>query len=185
MILDGAALAERTTTGAGADPRSFLLACYPGASIPPLTHVVETAAPLVARVNHGRWIASCSCGARKLPSPGCLVFLDNLLGWCLRCGNQAWGGGWRRVVAPDADERARIEAVLECRPNVEDRNWEVTETLDDLIADNIAHGDPIPDLGPPVPVVAAETPAPLPWPTEAGRAILRALRRPRPRWLGR
>lgn len=179
MILDGAAIAERSVSVNAADPRSLLLACHPASSIPPLTHVVATATPLVARINHGVWIASCSCGAKGMPSPGCVVFLDQLVGWCVRCGNQGWGGGWRPVVAPGPAERALIEAVLLCRPNVGDRNWESSETLADLIAQNREHGDPVPPEDEP----PAAAPVPVPngprWPTAAGRALLRAARRSR------
>lgn len=146
MIVDGRMAAEASPVGAGADPRAYLLACYPEAEIAPLNLVAPTAGPLVARVNHGRWIASCSCGMLGLPRPGCIVFLDVLLGWCVRCGNGAWGGGWRRIVAPEPDERRLIEAVLLCRPNVGDRNWEPGETVELLAAENAAHGDPVPDL---------------------------------------
>lgn len=146
-IIDGGAIVG---PGGAGDPRAYLLACYPKATIAPLDHVTGTAEPLVARVNHGTWIASCSCGARGLPTPGMVVFLDVPLGWCVRCGNQGWGGGWRRVVAPPLDERRAIEAVLLLRPNVEDRNWEPGETVAVLVAQNREHGDPIPppDEGP-------------------------------------
>lgn len=149
MISDGAAVARMSAfAGGSADPRSYLQACYPKAEIAPLDHVVLTADPLVARINNGMWIASCSCGAppaRGAPTPGMIVFLDRPLGWCVRCGNQAWGGGWRRVVAPPVRERAAIESVLLCRPNVGDRNWEPGETIADLVAQNAEHGDPYPE----------------------------------------
>lgn len=41
-------------------------------------------------------------------------------------------------------ERAQIEAVLNLRPIRSTRNWEPNETLADLIAQNIEHGDPVP-----------------------------------------
>lgn len=178
MILDGAAIATQSFTGDVGDPRSYLLACYPKASIPPLTHVVATAAPMVARVNHGIWIASCSCGAKGTPTPGCVVFVNNPWGWCVRCGNQAWGGGWRRVVVPDVDTRAQIEAVLLCRPNPQHRNWEPAETIADLITQNREHGDPVPALlvGPQHGPDWRESVAPLP--SLAGQ-FLRAMRRKR------
>ena len=146
MIVDGAVIAQTTMTGVGSDPRSYLLACYPDTSIPPLTHVVATAAPMVARINHGKWIASCTCGAPRnvVPTPGCIVFLAVLLGWCVRCGNRPWGGGWRTVIVPPQDERVQIEAVLTCRPDPATRNWEPGETVADLIRENREHGDPIP-----------------------------------------
>lgn len=149
MIADGAALG-RQVFGEDVDPRELLLRMYPGAAavIPPLSQVVGTARPLVARINHGIWIASCDCGApaNKIPTPGCVVFLDRLLGWCIRCQNGATGRGWRPVAVPPPELRAAIEAVLLCRPNVEDRNWEPDETLDDLIAQNREHGDPVPEV---------------------------------------
>lgn len=144
MIHDAASLAERMATRPS-DPRAYLLAFYPKAPIPPLEHVVLTARPLVARINHGLWIASCDCGARGTPRPGCVVWLDIPLGFCLRCGNQGTGQGWRPIAVPPADERRAIEAVLACRPNVGDRNWEPGETFASLWRENVAHGDPIPE----------------------------------------
>ena len=148
MILDGRGIAAASLTGPTNDLRSHLLACHPNAEIPPLDHVVLTAEPMVARVNHGIWIASCSCGApaNKVPTPGCVVFLGSPFGWCVRCNNRAWGGGWRRIVVPPEHERRLIEAVLLCRQNVGDRNWEPVETVELLAAENAAHGDPVPDL---------------------------------------
>ena len=144
MIHDASAVAERMTVPA-TDPREYLLAFYPKASIPPLDHVVATARPMIARVNHGVWIASCECGARGAPAPGLVVWLAIPFGFCLRCLNRSWGGGWRPVVVPPPADRAAIEAVLLCRPNLEDRNWEVHESIDDLICQNIEAGDSIPE----------------------------------------
>jgi hypothetical protein len=146
MILDGAVLAERMF-GERLDPREHLVRMYPNAPVPPLDYLVGTAAPLVGRVNHGIWIASCACGARGAPTPGGVVFLDQPVIWCLRCQNGGTGRGWRSVTVPPDEERRRIEAILLCRPNVEDRNWEPGETIADLLAQNAAHGDPVPDVG--------------------------------------
>jgi hypothetical protein len=146
MILDGGAL-SLAMFGERLDPRQYLTRMYPGAPVPALNQVVATAAPLTARVNHGIWIASCDCGAPrdKIPTPGGGVWLDAPMIWCLRCQNGGTGRGWRPVAVTDEQTRARIEAVLLCRPNVEDRNWEPSETVADLIAQNAAHGDPVPD----------------------------------------
>lgn len=146
MILDGTTLASMTPGDRRAGLREHLLACYPKVHIPPCDHVVLTAEPMVARVNHGIWIALCSCGAPGLPVPGCLVFLGDPFGWCVRCGNRAWGGGWRPIVVPPPDERRLIEAVLSARQNIGDRNWLPDETVEMLAAENAAHGDPVPDL---------------------------------------
>jgi hypothetical protein len=165
-ILDGAAIGRSSPVGPSGDPRDVLLAFYPGASVAPMDHVIPTAEPLVARVNHGVWVASCSCGARGLPAPGTVVFLDRLLGWCIRCGNRAWGGGWRPIIAPGPEERRAIERVLLCRPNVDDRNWESGETVADLVAQNREHGDPVPPPDEP-PAAAPDEPSPSPFPLAA------------------
>lgn len=151
MILDAERIAERMTRPV-ADPRAYLLSFYPALAdrIPPLDHVVATARPMVAYVNGGIWKARCECGMRadmergKL-APGCVVWLSVPLGFCLRCGNQATGRGWRTVLIPPSEERARIEAVLLCRPNEGDRNWESSESVEELLRQNREHGDPTPD----------------------------------------
>jgi hypothetical protein len=145
MILDGARIAARMPTPP-IDLRAYLLAFYPLARIASTRHVNRSAVPMTARINHGVWIASCECGAEGHPSPGCVVYLDNPIGWCVRCGNRAHGGMWRPIMVPGADERAAIEAVLLCRPSLSDRNWQPGETVDELIAQNLAHGDPIPEV---------------------------------------
>ena len=145
-ILDGAEIVRATFGGRGGDLRDYLRMCYPQADLPPMSAVVATAAPLTARVNHGRWIASCDCGMPGLPRPGCLVDLSEPLAWCVRCGNQAVGRGWRPVTIPPESLRRKIEAVLLCRPRPEHRNWEPTESVADLLAQNVEHGDPVPDL---------------------------------------
>jgi hypothetical protein len=176
-ILDGAEIARAGLAMPTDDPRAVLLAFYPQAAVAPLDHVVPTAEPLVARINHGVWVASCSCGARGLPAPGTVVFLDVLLGWCIRCNNRAWGGGWRPIIAPGPEDRRRIEAVLLCRPNVGDRNWEPAETVADLVAQNVEHGDPIPPPDEPPAAEAAPAPISPRWPPAALMAtVLRTLR---------
>ena len=99
---------------------------------PPLGRVVEAAAPAVARVNHGRWIADC-------PSEGCagaeMVWPATPLFWCGGCGNRALGGLWRRVALPERAERASIEAALERRGEPAARNWAPGETVEDLLAE--------------------------------------------------
>lgn len=184
MIVDGAAIGQAGFEGDVSDPRRYLLACYPAATIAPLDHVVLTAEPLVARVNHGVWIASCTCGAPPrpdrpgMPNPGCVVFLEIPLGWCVRCGNRPWGGGWRRIIVPPPEQRRAIESVLELRPNVGDRNWEPGETLADLVAQNIEHGDPIPP--PPdgkAPVPDGPRPSRFPSPSAMAAVLRKGVRR--------
>lgn len=144
MILDGRSLSIGTL-GQDVGPREYLAALYPKADIPPVAHVALLAEPLIARCNHGLWIASCACGADGLPTPGCIVFPDAPWGWCVRCGNRRHGGCWRTVLVPTPEERARIEAVLLCRPDPATWNWRPGETVADLIAENVAHGVGVPE----------------------------------------
>lgn len=144
MIPDARAIAELLATRPS-DPREYLLAFYPDLAerIPPLSHVVRTARPMVARVNGGVWKASCECGARGVPSPGCVVWLAIPFGWCVRCNNQGTGRGWRPIVVPPADLREEIERLLSLRANPGDQNWSPAESIEDLIREQLEHGEPI------------------------------------------
>lgn len=146
MIVDGRVLVTQSPVASDSDLGAYLSACYPKAKIPPMSWRAPSARPMVARVNHGIWIASCECGATGLPSPGCVVFLDAPWGWCVRCGNRFHGGFWRPVVIPDADTRRLIEAVLLCRQNPDNRNWLPDESVEMLMVENALHGEPVPDL---------------------------------------
>lgn len=144
MIIDGQALAAQLFGGRVRGPRSFLRGF--GYQPPSLDQVAITAAPLLARINHGIWMASCPCGAPGLPAPGGVVFLKRPLIWCPRCENAEVGGAWRPVTVPKRTLRKRIESILLLRPNAEDRNWEgPDELVADLITQNLEHGDPIPE----------------------------------------
>ncbi len=143
MIVDGAVLSRLSWGQPPANLRALLLAFAPDAEIPPLDHVDAAAAPMVATVNHGYWIARCECRTPGDVSPGCIVWLDRPWGWCVRCDNAAAGGYWRPVVLPP--DRAAIEAVLVLRPDVATRNWLPGETVGDLVAENIANGVPVPE----------------------------------------
>lgn len=186
MILDGAAISERLL-GEVLAPRELLVRAYPmlDAVVPPLDHVVLTARPLVARVNHGHWIASCDCGAPadKIPTPGGVVFFDRPLVWCVRCQNGGTGRGWRPVTVPSPEWRAAVENVLGYRPDVTTRNWEPGETVAQLVAENVAHGIPVPAADPP-PAPADPTRDQAPWPSAAARAVLAALKPRRRRAFG-
>lgn len=137
---------SRALFGEQLTPDEYLRRLYPKAQIPPLSQVVATARPLVARVNNGNWIVSCECGARGVPSPGCLVFTDTPLVFDVRCGNASTGRGWRPVILPPVSEREQIERVLLCRPNALDQNWEPGESIETLLRENREHGDPVPGV---------------------------------------
>lgn len=57
-----------------------------------------------ARVDFGRWIADCECGAANYVEPSDPVY------FCATCGNAVSGGKLRRVTFPD--NRVEIEAEL-------------------------------------------------------------------------
>jgi hypothetical protein len=140
MLIDGRVIADAAAGLVAVDPRGVLLAFYPDADIASVDDVDASAAPMVARVNHGHWIASCECGSEGEPSPGCVVWLDWPIGWCVRCGNAGAGGRWRPVVVPDSPTALAIAAVLDLRPDPATQNWEPGESVAELVAENAAHG---------------------------------------------
>lgn len=86
--------------------------------------------PCVARVNHGRWVATCPwCDAKMLTS------LEWGVAYCAECGAR-YGAGM--VEFPD--EASEIERLLCRRAKRETQNWKPGETIEDLIADNVEHG---------------------------------------------
>ncbi len=83
-----------------------------------------------AEVNHGRWIAACItpyCTEAHLVTPGDRFICDN-------CGTDH---GPIRF----PDDMPLINAVLGARKVPQTRNWLLTETVADLIAENKAHGE--------------------------------------------
>jgi len=85
-------------------------------------------APLI---NFGQWVLRCACGN----APSVSVAWD--LACCFECG-----AIYRHLAFPP--DRVAIEHVLLARTR-QDRNWDSqTETLADLIAQNITRGDEVP-----------------------------------------
>lgn len=111
-----------------------LHAAKAGMKVPDLDLRSDTA-PLLARVNHNKWIVDCpDCGGAEFVWP-------ELLMMCANCWNGAVGHKWRRVRMPA--ERAEIEAVLTARPVPATRNWEITETVAQLQEENTQKGLPV------------------------------------------
>jgi len=126
-ILDGAALfgCERLDW-----PWERDLLAATGRALPPVADVAEDA-PIFARINGGRWIVVCDCGMSEA------VWLALPLFYCHNCWNTAIGGRWRPVAVPaDRDE---IQRLLVMRPYV-NRAWIPGESVEDVRADNLAHG---------------------------------------------
>ncbi|MFE0699113.1 hypothetical protein [Streptomyces sp. NPDC058872] len=65
--------------------------------------------PLYARINHGRWVADCTCMSAQIVTPA-----DPRM-WCVECGT-----GWWQVVFPEDVDA--VEQQLADLP-VADRNW--------------------------------------------------------------
>ena len=84
--------------------------------------------PVVAQVNHGRWIASCPNCQGPMPTHP-----EWGIGCCGDCGCIAG-----RVVFPAQVEA--IETLLLQRPLRKTQNWLPSESVTDLMAENEAHG---------------------------------------------
>ena len=125
------------------------------------------AAPAVAYLNHGEWLADCpdGCGEASLVEPGWSYM-------CAGCGNVLLGGQWRRVKWPTGVLRAAVEREIAERPFNRTRSWNRGERLVELRRENAdhdlpAHGptvraDEIDPTIPAVPIVEAiEAPEPV------------------------
>lgn len=87
---------------------------------------VHDSVDVVARVDHGRWITDCECGAGNAAHPD----------WgevrCFGCG------AVHKVTFPE--RRKQIEGLLLARPVTANRNWLPGETVKDLRRENEEHG---------------------------------------------
>lgn len=81
-------------------------------------------------INCGRWLVRCACGDCPFAHPAWQLAV------CLGCG-----AIYEQLRFPD--DMDEIVRVLCHRPHPHQRNWAPPETLDSLIAENVAHGDPI------------------------------------------
>lgn len=95
----------------------------------PITEELFVCKPLIAYVNHGRWIIKCECGGAEK------AWEENLF-MCQSCWNSGHQHKLRLAVFPK--NRVAIEQLLLVRPLV-NRNWLPGETLGQLKAENIAH----------------------------------------------
>jgi hypothetical protein len=111
-----------------------------GGRIPSLSDIDTQALPSFAFVNQGRWITSC-------PQPRCpgtsFVWINGPYQFlCNVCANLGIRCRWRPVIVPN--DWRDIERVLFERYVPVERNWTPGETLDDLLAQNLVLGYPIP-----------------------------------------
>ena len=91
----------------------------------------EIAAASAPYISVGQWVMDCAC--KNAPS----VSIEWDLACCFECG-----AIYRSLPFPP--DRAAIESVLLQRIR-RARNWTPAETLADLIAQNLANGDEVPD----------------------------------------
>ncbi|MEA2703909.1 MAG: hypothetical protein QOD63_1854 [Actinomycetota bacterium] len=93
---------------------------------------------LPAQVKDGQWVVRCDgCRNAQFTARAEPRF------FCVRCLNSTHGGQWVAVAWPVDSEKG--EAVLLARPLFQSRNWLAGETLADLVAENRAHRDPVPE----------------------------------------
>lgn len=83
--------------------------------------------PIEAYINAGTWRVRCHCGDAPPTHP------EWRLACCSGCGTV-----YESVVFPENIEA--ITAALVRRPDLFTRNWHQSETVDDLHAENTAHG---------------------------------------------
>ena len=95
---------------------------------------LQPAGVTFARCNWGRWIADCA-------SPHCTSALQlEYMQPSMTCRDCGWPTG--HIVWPD--DPAAITYVLSLRPDEKTRNAEPGETVDMLVAENVAHGIDMP-----------------------------------------
>jgi hypothetical protein len=86
--------------------------------------------PVQARIECGRWLASCpACGGYIDVDPAEPVWL------CVTCGGMKLRSGVSQVLFPE--NREEIENILLERARIVDRNWLPGETAADLRAQNL------------------------------------------------
>jgi hypothetical protein len=91
----------------------------------------ETSEPNAAYIGMGAWRVTCTCGEAPHADP------EWLLSCCFGCGLI-----WTNVTFPA--NWATIETLLILRRVAWQRNWRMPETYADLVAEQIAYGDPVP-----------------------------------------
>jgi hypothetical protein len=91
--------------------------------------VSESTEAIEARIDHGRWIVECPCGA------GNAVDVAAKIALCFGCGT-----AHLNVRLPEQRTARAIERALLARPHVKTRNWQPDESVDDLMNENLRHG---------------------------------------------
>jgi hypothetical protein len=90
----------------------------------------EISEPINAYIGNGAWRIRCACGEATHAEP------DVHAAACFGCG-----AIYVNVVFPD--NFAAIEELLVKRPIQSHRNWQEPETMEDLVKEQLAYGDPV------------------------------------------
>jgi hypothetical protein len=85
--------------------------------------------PIIATVNHGRWVGICECGGAEIVTPNDPIF------FCFSCYNLDNKYHVRPVAFPHEKEQAAISAVLMERDH-KDMHWTPGETVEVLKGQN-------------------------------------------------
>ena len=99
-----------------------------------------------AHISAGRWCVTCEvCRSAVVAEPEDPFFC------CVACGS---GGAWVEVIFPVEDLKRKIETILLMRPGFRHsapvRNWDRSESIDDLRRQNLEAGDPVDQLPEPL-----------------------------------
>lgn len=100
--------------------------------------------PLPAFINVNRWGVLCECGGFEVVDP------DDPVVFCWSCGNAQGGADGHPRPVEFGREALAAETLLNRRPDPRNRSWDRPgqfgrrESLDDLIEEQEAHGDPVP-----------------------------------------
>lgn len=125
-----------------ADYRTFLLMHHAQSGLGHHPAADKIEGELWAHISQGKWCVMCEiCHSAVVAEPEDPFFC------CVACGS---GGAWRRVIFPRDDLKRQIEAVLLMRPGFRQsapvRNWDWSESINDLRRQNLAEGDPVDQL---------------------------------------
>lgn len=91
--------------------------------------ILSDTQPLIAYVNHGRWLIKCECGGAEY------VWEEGYF-MCQHCFNSQHKHQYRQAIFPF--ERLEIEKLLIQRP-LDNRNWFQGESIEQLKQENEIH----------------------------------------------
>lgn len=97
--------------------------------------VLNESDPLLASICRSAWVVHCDvCHEQLFIEPGEVYF-------CPNCLNAKHGNRARLVIFPNESDRAEIEKLLLKRVVPDTRNWNASETIGDLVKEQISHGE--------------------------------------------